>query len=97
MEVTEEHIRHIMLCKYQQGKMATTAVKKIKEVYGNGVFVFGSVNDGFENSDKVTSACKMPQPRPTKIHATKTSTETRSASLQNAVKCLVRHVWCHTL
>ena len=38
MEVTEEHIRHIMLYKYQQGKMATTAVKKIEKVYGDGVF-----------------------------------------------------------
>ena len=37
MEITEEYIRHIMLCKYQQGKMATTVVKKIGEVYGDGV------------------------------------------------------------
>ena len=38
MEVTEEDIRHIMLYKYQQGKTGTTAVKKIEEVYDNGVF-----------------------------------------------------------
>ena len=37
VEVTEEHIRHIMLYEYQQGKTATTAVKKVEEVYGDGV------------------------------------------------------------
>ena len=37
IKVTEEHIRHIMLYEYQQGKTATTTVKKIEEVYGNGV------------------------------------------------------------
>ena len=36
MEVTEELIGHIMLYKYQQGKTATTTVKKIK-VYSDGV------------------------------------------------------------
>ena len=37
MEVTEEHIRHITLYEYHQGKMVTTAVKKIEEVYNTGV------------------------------------------------------------
>ena len=37
MEVTEWYIKHIMLYKYQRGKTATTAIKKIKEVYADGV------------------------------------------------------------
>ena len=37
MEVTEQHILYIMLYEYQQGKTATTTVKKIEEVYGDGV------------------------------------------------------------
>ena len=36
MELTEQHIRPIILYEYQQGKTATTTVKKI-EVYGDGV------------------------------------------------------------
>ena len=37
MEVTEQHIRPIVLYEYQKGKTATTKLKKIEKVYGNGV------------------------------------------------------------
>ena len=60
MEVTEQHIRHIMLYEYQQSKTATTTVKKLKKCMAMVFSVFESVNDGFANFDKVTSACKMP-------------------------------------
>ena len=97
MKVTEEHIRHIMLFEYQQGKTATTAVQKIEEVYGVGVLSVRKCQQWFCKFRQGDSACKMPQPRPTKIHATKISTETRFSSSQSAVRCLLGHVWCHTL